>query len=308
MRTAVLTLLCFVAFGDAMNAQRFSLLPQVGFENAKTKINYNGLGSFAPSGVKFSPQASIRLNYASKPGHGFFLGAASSRSSLLYSFTDPENGMTNFSSVAAGTQIQLEGGYQFNSKRISLSRSKKPSGADKATVETKKDGSCQKSYSSGCSKKNNKSSQATAFKNKGSWVRVQPSAGIGFIPAVKNDLVTKTQSSQTTYEYRAGNWQTGLIAGTSFEFGRSNTRLFTVSVNYYKGLSNLGTQTLTTSDGVKSVTTNLQSSVSGWNMRVGIPFSLAKSSDPKNRADKKTIRRKTNCQQYRVIRYRCGMN
>ena len=39
--------------------------------------------TFLPShqmGVKFTPQASLRLNYSSKQGHGFFLGAATSRS------------------------------------------------------------------------------------------------------------------------------------------------------------------------------------------------------------------------------------
>ena len=312
MRTAALTLLCFVAFGYAMNAQRFSLLPQVGFENSKTKISYNDLRSFSPAGVKFSPQASLRLNYASKRGHGFFLGAATNRSAILFSFTDPENGMNNFNTATGNMQLRFEGGYQFNSKAISLNSSKKLADKSKTkTSETKSCGSneyksCCRKNSSGCSRNNNKASQPALAKNKVSWVRIQPSAGLGFIPAVKNDVVTKTQTGQTTYEYRAGNWQTGLIAGTSFEFGNNKTRLFTVSVNYFRGLGNLDKQTLTTSDGIKPVTTTLQSSVSGWNMRVGIPFSLAKHPASKNKTDKKIMHRNTNCQQYRIIKYRCG--
>jgi hypothetical protein len=308
MRTAALTLLCFVAFGYAMNAQRFSLLPQVGFENAKTNISYNNLSSFSPAGVKFTPQASLRLNYASKPGHGFFLGAATSRSAILYSFTDPENGMSNFKTAAANMQLQFEGGYQFNSKPISLGRSKSntKTEARKSCGSKPEKSSCQRSYSSSCGSRNsNKSKQALSAG--GSWLRIQPSVGMGFIPVTRTDVVTKTQSSQTTYEYRAGNWQTGLIAGTSFEFGNNKTRLVTLSINYFKGLGNLNTTTLTTSDGVKSLTTNLKSDVSGWNMRVGIPFSLQKNkSASKSKKENKPADRKTNCQQYRVIRYRCG--
>ena len=67
MRTAALTLLSFVAFGYAAKAQKFSLLPQVGFENSKTKIQYNNLffffacrGSFFSAG--WSCSLIINLN------------------------------------------------------------------------------------------------------------------------------------------------------------------------------------------------------------------------------------------------------
>src|SRR5215475_5937641 len=112
MRAAALTLLCFVASVYAANSQRFSLLPQVGFENSKTNISYNHLSDFSPIGIKFSPQASLRLNYSSKQGHGFYLGVASSRSIVHFSFTDPESGMNNFKAVAGNMQLRLEGGYQ----------------------------------------------------------------------------------------------------------------------------------------------------------------------------------------------------
>ncbi|MBL7740838.1 MAG: hypothetical protein JNK14_16580 [Chitinophagaceae bacterium] len=315
MRTAALTLFCIVAFGYAMNAQRFSLLPQVGFENSKTKISYNDLPSFAPGGVKFTPQASLRLNYSSKPGHGFFLGAATSRSVVQFSFADPETGMNNFAATTGNLQLRLEGGYQFRSKPISLSRTKQP--ATKTRSETKKKGcssytqksSCSKSYSSSrCGGSSNRSTQPALAKNKGSWMRIIPSAGMGFIPAVRKDVVTKTQSGVTSYEYRAGNWQTGLIAGTSFEFGNRNTPKLTVSINYFKGIGNLNTQTIISSDNIKSTTTTLQSSVSGWNLRAGIPFSLAKKPASKNKIAKKMAERKTNCQEYRIIRYRCVGN
>jgi hypothetical protein len=131
---------------------------------------------------------------------------------------------------------------------------------------------------------------------------------MGFIPAVKTDIIAKTQNSQTTYEYRAGNWQTGLIAGSGFEFGKGNVSKFTVSINYFKGLGNLDKQSITTTDGSKVTTTTLQSSVSGWNLKVGIPISLAKKPAIKNRVEKKVIERKVNCQEYRIIKYRCSGN
>jgi hypothetical protein len=294
MRTAALTLLVFVAFGYAAKSQKFSLVPQVGFENSKTKISYNDLGSFSPIGVKFSPQASLRLNYSSKQGHGFFIGAATSRSVVSFSFTDPETGMNNFKATAGNMQLRMEGGYQFNTKPISLNSSKKSS----ASSTEKKNCSSRSSHC--CSRSSNKTKEQSLSKNKSSWVRIQPSVGIGFIPGIKNDVVTKTQAGQTTYQYNAGNWNTALIAGTGFEFGRGSTRQFTISVNYLKGLGNMDEKTITSTSGGKTVTTNLESASSAWNLKVGIPFTLK----AKNKSDKKTEHRRSGCGQYRII-YRC---
>lgn len=307
MRNAAFTILCFVAFGYAANAQKFSLLPQVGFENSKTSISYNDLRSFSPQGIKFSPQVSLRLNYSSKQGQGFFLGVANSRSVVSYSFTDPETGMNDFTSTTGNMQLRLEGGYQFNSKPIPLNRSKQSSAnsAKKSSSSYSSSSSCSRSYSSSrCSPNSNKAKQPSLSRNKNSWVRIQPSIGMGFIPAVKTDVITRTQGGQTTYQYNAGNWNTALIAGAGFEFGKGNTRQFTVSVNYFKGLGNLDEQTISSMSGVKSITTTLQSAVSGWNLKVGIPFSLvSKKPAVKNRTEKKT-QQKSGCGQYKII-YRC---
>jgi hypothetical protein len=295
MRNTVLTLFLFVVFGYAANSQRFSLLPQVGFENSKTKIGFNDLGSFSPIGVKFSPQASLRLNYSSKQGHGFFLGVATSRSVVSFSFTDPETGMNNFTATAGNMQLRMEGGYQFNTKPISLKSSKQPS----VNNSTQKKSCCAGS-SHCCSRNSNKAKEQSFNKSKNSWVRIQPSIGMGFIPATKNDIVAKTQAGQTTYQYNAGNWNTALIAGTAFEFGRGRTRQFTVSVNYFKGLGNMGEKTISSVSGGKAVTTILESASSGWNVKVGIPFTL----NAKNKPDRKTEHHRSGCGQYRIM-YRC---
>ncbi len=292
MRNAAL-ILFFVALGYVANSQRFSLLPQVGFENSKTKISYNDLASFSPVGVKFTPQASLRLNYSSKQGHGFFLGAATSRSVVSFNFTDPETLRNNFSATAGSLQLRLEGGYQFSSKPISLNKSKGASAGN----EEKKD--CR--FSSRCCSRNSCNSKTNSYrKNSSSWVRIQPSVGMGFIPAVKNDVVTKSQAGQTTYQYNAGNWQTALIAGAGFEFGKGSTRKLAVSLNYIKGLGNLDEQTITSVSGGKTVTTILESVSSGWNLRLGIPITL--KSNP--RTNNKTEHHRNGCGQYRMI-YRC---
>jgi hypothetical protein len=270
-------------------------LPQVGFENSKTKISFNDLGSFSPTGVKFSPQASLRLNYSSKQGHGFFLGVATSRSVVSFSFTDPETGMNNFTATAGNMQLRMEGGYQFNTKRISLKSSKQPSANN--STKTK---SCWASSSHCCSRNSNKAKEPSSSKRKNSWVRIQPSIGMGFIPATKNDIATKTQAGQTTYQYKAGNWNTALIAGTAFEFGRGSTRQFTVSINYFKGLGNMDEKTISSVSGAKAVTTILESASSGWNLKVGIPFTLK----AKNKLDRKTEHGRSGCGQYRIM-YRC---
>jgi len=311
MRNAALTLLCFAVFGYAANAQRFSLLPQAGFENSTTKISYNDLRSFSPLGIRFTPQASLRLNYSSKQGHGFFLGAGTSRSLVSFSFTDLEKGMNNFTTVTGDMRLQLEGGYLFNSKPISLGKSKHAVAKKQTTTNPARKScgsyslqirsSCTKNYSSSSScRSGNKVKQTAHSKKNNSWVRIQPSVGMGFIPSVKTDVVTSIKGGQTTYQYNAGNWNTALMAGAGFEFGKGKTRQFTVSLNYFTGIGNLDDQTISSVSGAKSITTTLASNVSGWNMKVGIPFSLG----AKNPAAKHRTQQRPACGQNKII-YRC---
>ena len=313
MRTAALTLLSFVAFGYAAKAQKFSLLPQVGFENSKTTIQYNNRSPFAPAGVVFSPQVGLQFAYKSKPGHGVFLGASSSRSTVPFRFTNPETGMNNYKALTGNMQVRLEGGYQFSSKPIHFKKQSNTTIKQDENKITEKKSCSSYSYKNSCMKKKteaNRSSDATTLKqpgiNKGGWVRFQPSVGMGFIPSVKTDVITKMQNGQTTYEYRAGNWNTALVTGMGFEFGKNNTRLFTLSVNYFKGIGNLEKQTVSTVIGTKTLTTQLQSEVSGWNMRIGVPFTLgAKKPAIKQQAVKKTQQPKSKCGQYKIM-YRCN--
>lgn len=303
MRTAALTLLCSVAFTMVTKAQRFSLLPQVGFENSRTLVSYNDASGFSPIGIKFSPQASLRLAYATHKGHGFFFGINSIRNSVSYEFSDPETGMSSFKANSGDMKIGFEGGYQFNTRKIQFrpsrastsSRTAESSSGKRCGSYTRTSCRSSSAYSSRCGSSDRKSTA------KQSWVRIQPSVGMGFLPTSTSGIVTKTRNGQTTYEYEAGNWKTAMLAGAGFEFGKNNTRLFTVSLNYFKGLGNLDKQTLTTVSGTKTTTTTLSSKVSGWNLRVGIPFTLGGSN---NSSRQMTEKKKADCMQYR-IQYRC---
>ena len=315
MRSITLTGILFIA-SIVMNAQRLSLTPQVGFENSKTSINYNNLGSFAPLNGEFNPQISFRLDYKFKQGFGPYIGASTSRSVVLYSFNDIENGMNLYNATKANMQLRLEAGYQFTTNPIMFN---KPSSTQKSSAtKTKTQGKsscgnysyrshCSKNYSSSSSHCQNKTNLARKVenKNKGGWVRLIPSVGIGFIPSPKTDVIAKTQGGQTTYEYRAGNWNTAFMTGMGFEFGRNKQRLLNVSVNYFTGIGNMSKQTISGISGTKASYASLQSNASGWNMRIGIPFTLAEKKPAKTKSVNKV--KKTNCSERKIIeyKYRC---
>lgn len=295
MRTAALTLI-FVACACAANSQRFTLLPQVGFENSKTSVSYNGSEFYVPTGIKFSPHASLRLNYASPKGHGFFVGASSSRSQVTYNYANPELGQAIYTANHENIQVSLEGGYLFNSKPLSLGKASKSASSKENASKGSKCGSYSKSSCASKSYNRCGSSKATKEKEKvssrnNSWVRIQPSIGMGFKPVTDQELVPVVKNNQVVYDYKAGNWNTALLTGVGFEFGRGKNRLFTVSANYVKGIGNMGEQSLTTESGGKTTTTTLQSRASSWNLRVGIPFTLKKASPAK---------KKSGCHQYKI--------
>ena len=314
MRSIALTGILFIASAIAMNAQKLSLTPQVGFENSKTSVTYNNLPSFAPLGGEFNPQVSLRLDYKFKQGFGPYLGVSTSRSVVSYSFSDIDNGMNAFSATKANMQVRMEAGYQFTTNPISFNGSKSRASSSTSRSTNKSScgsyssrSNCSKSYSSKSSHCQSKNSSARKVenKNKGGWVRLQPSVGIGFIPSPKTDVISKTQGGLTTYEYRAGNWNTALTSGMGFEFGRNKQRLLNVSVNYYTGIGNLGKQTVSTVSGTKTSVAHLESNSSGWGMRIGIPFTLAEKNKVKNKSQTRT--KKTSCSEriQTEYKYRC---
>src|SRR6185436_15557172 len=207
MRSIALTGILFIAT-IAMNAQqRLSLTPQVGFENSKTSINYNNLGSFSPLNGQFNPQISLRLDYKFKQGFGPYIGASTSRSVVLYGFNDVENGMNIYNATKANMQLRFEAGYQFTTNPLFFNKTRSSSSKTKTQGKSScgsysSHSCCSRSFSSSshCQSKNS-TARKVENKNKGAWVRLQPSVGIGFIPSPKTDVITKTQGGQTAYEY-----------------------------------------------------------------------------------------------------------
>ena len=315
MRSVAFTGILFIASAIAMNAQKLSLTPQVGFENSRTAITYNNLQSFAPLGGEFSPQVSLRLDYKFKQGFGPYLGVSTSRSGVLYSFSDIENGMNLYSATKANMQLRMEAGYQFTTNAIFFNKAKQSNQSRTAPSKARSanKGSCGSySYKSNCSKNyssksssyqsKNSSARKVENKNKGGWVRLQPSVGIGFIPSPKTDVISKTQGGLTTYEYRAGNWNTALTTGMAFEFGRNKQRLLNVSVNYYSAIGNLDRQIISTVSGSKTSVANLESNSSGWGLRIGIPFTLAEKKPAKHKSQTRT--KKTSCSEKTKAEYK----
>lgn len=318
MRSVALSGL-FIVSSLAMNGQKLSLTPQVGFESSKTTVNYNSLGSFAPMGSSFDPQVSLRLDYKFKQGFGPYVGASTSRSGVLYNFNDLEHGMSVYSATKANMQVRLEAGYQFTTNPILFKKANKPATTSTSKPAAKKSSCGNYSYRSNCTK--NYSSQSSSRcqsksstakkaenKNKGGWLRLQPSVGVGYIFAPKTDIVSKTDGLQTTYEYRAGNWNTAFLTGMGFEFGRNKQRLVNVSINYFTAIGNMGKQTVSNVSEIKTTHATLESDASGWNMRIGIPFTLAEKKQGKPKSTTTKTKKTSTCDKTRIeYRSRCIM-
>jgi hypothetical protein len=280
-------LLVIAVFGTAANAQ-FTLRPQIGIENPITKISYNDLSSFTPV-TQFQPQVAIHADYKFKSGFGPFVGLSSSRTAVNYNFNDPATGMTAYTATMSKIQLALQAGLQYSSKAFSLTNQSAAGKCNSENRSTMRTGCCHSSHS--CCSKTGLTEKATPKKD--AWtVRLQPSAGLSYIPSNKPTLSEKSPG----YVYNAGNLKTAIVTGMSFEFARNKAKFLTVSFNYFKGLGNDETTfTASSASASKTVTTTLSSKVSGWNASVGIPISFAKSSSSKNK------RHHSGCgEQYRI--------
>jgi len=305
MRRPVL-IAAFAGITLTANSQ-LTILPQAGFENSNTRISYNNLPYFSPL-AQLQPKFSIRADYKLKNGFGPFAGISTSRSLVSYYFDDPEKGMTDYSASVGKMLAQLQAGLQYTSKPIFLKRqsSSSQTSAPKSVETTSANKSYFSSrcshYYSGCGSKQSSTAQKTKPQNKGWSFRLQPSAGVGFMPSNIEDLVVNPGGGLSNYTYNAGNSKTMLLTGMGFEFAKSEKRLFTLSVNYFKGLGD-HSASFTSETGGKTITTILNSKISGWGATLGIPISFNKKTTAKPKSEQKTYH---GCQQYRMeCRYRC---
>lgn len=311
MRPVILLCLCVIS-GNILNAQ-FTVLPQLGFENSRTSVEFNELSSFAPGCGQLSPQAGVRLDYKFKQLHGPYIGIATSRSIIKFNFSEPATGMDAYTTSRGNTQLRLEGGYQVSTKPIYFKKSRSTNSNLSSKEHSQKSmerKSCGGSMiRSSCGSKAANRTVAAKSNDKGSWVRIQPSLGVAYIPsAPTSEIYTKSQGMQTNYEYNAGNWKTAVTSGVGFEFGNNEKRTFNISINYLKGISNLDAKTINTVSGNKPSNTSLESNASNWNLRMGIPISLTKKKPVvKQQVIEKNYKEEKKCGQYRIqYKSRCS--
>lgn len=269
-----------IVFSYASNAQ-FKIQPQIGLESSTTTINYNEVS--IPSGMQFSPKLGLRAEYQIKKGHGVFAGISTSAPTVDFNFSALPAGAGTYNTSRENLQVRFEGGYQFSTKPISLS---KPKAASQATSSRNfgygdmgSRGSCIRKMSCGrqsAMKQCGKNSSRTVAKNSGSYLRIIPSAGFAFIPSQPSEIETKSPGSATTHTYKAGAWNTAFITGAGFEFGSNRQAKYIVSVNYLKGLGNMDTKTVNSVTNGKSVATSVSSNASAWSISLGVPISLSK--------------------------------
>ena len=298
MKYLYLSSLC-IMFGCVVQAQ-LSIVPQLGIENSRTTVSYNKSSSFSPLGTKVSPHASVRLDYKFKKGHGPFAGLATTRSAVNYSFSNPETGNTMYTASRDNTTLRIEGGYQFSTKPIyfnkSASKNRSKTVGSKTSSTSK---SCRDFYTRfSCGSKSYSAPAPSTSSTKSTWMSIQPSAGMAFVPtASAAEIVAQNAGNATNYEYAAGNWKTAAIAGVGFAFGKGDQQKLLVSINYLQGIGNLQTESITTTSDLKPTTTYLSSNASNWNLRIGVPFNLTKTKKPATQKEAIIIKQRSETKQ-----------
>jgi hypothetical protein len=219
-----------------------------------------------------------------KTGHGAFVSAGTNHSIVSYDFANVESGRDLYSAYTGKYKLNMQAGYQYNSKPIYLNKA----AAARSLKQLQEKKQAEKGYSSyksrcgmyagRCGSGNNNASNSTpsTVQDKGWYVSVQPSVGAAYIPSVKNSLNTKTTGSQPVYNFEAGNYSYALVSGVGFELGKNEQRKVTLGINYLKGIGNLNDEVIATGTDAKPTFTRLNSSSSTWSVTAGIPLTLGK--------------------------------
>jgi len=255
--------------GASASAQ-LTLLPQIGFESAKTTLRYNDMSNLSPLGAESMLKASLRMDYRFKSGHSPFISIGTSPSVVTQNFANPATALKTYNVSTGPLQWRLEAGYQYSSKPIQLGKSK--SGNEKAAAPEPQARHQCGSYSHHCCGQN-KSNPSKQMQNLS--MRLQPSIGFAYKPASDN-----VSSSAGSYSYKAGNWNTAVTSSMGVEFDRGKERLMTVSLFYTKGLGNMGTETINWEVNGKPASSSFSSKAGSWGMVIGVPFNLAKTKKP----------------------------
>ena len=267
MKPAAFTMMPVLFVAISANAQ-LSFLPQLGFEQSKTLVQYNNSSSFSPIGSQANLKANLRMDYRFKKGHGPYIAVGTAPGAVAFSFNDIANAATNFKAAQNSLQWKLEGGYQYTSKPINLKKASAKQAEKTTTQNTEVRSKCGSYYSY----QRQERTATTAKKQDNNLnLRLQPSVGVAYLPSIKNDVV----SNGSSYQYNAGNYKTAFTSGMGFEFARGKQRLFTITAFYTKGLGNLD-ETITSIQNNKDVNNLVSSNTSSWGLMAGVPFSFTK--------------------------------
>ena len=301
MRTATLVTITFVAMSQATTAQKFTLLPQAGVENSRTTVQYNGLPSFLPAGEVLSPYLGVRMDYTSKQGHGAFVGITTSHSVVSYNFSDLETGMKEYNASPGDMKLRFEEDTSLAPNVIYFNKSGSASNSAQSHPQAKAvRKSCGGSFVEyHCRKSLDNAMGYTKTKNKGWYMSIQPSLGISSAPSAKSAISTSEDAATIDYNYKAGDWSTAIITGAGFEFGKNKQRMFTIVINYLKGIGNLDTRTVTAIVGNKTTTATLKSAASSWNITAGIPIALTNNKTAQKQKVTETKEFHWKCGQYK---------
>ena len=280
MKSTVLTCLLCIAAGGVLHAQ-LSFLPQIGFEQARTTLNYNSLST---SGAEGNLRASLKMDYRFKGGHGPYVNLGTSPAPIHFSFDNSGQLVKGLGAAKSNLQFRVETGYQYSSKPIFFGKSRNTSSAASSEVNTQSTAqqkSCgSTTYKASCRKTKNISK--TALANNNLNMRLQPSMGFAYVPSTSEGI----NQTSNGFTYNATNWKTALVPAVGFEFAKGTNRLFTLTVFYTQPLG-LQEETFIGSTGTKAITTALTPKASTWGMTVGVPFSFAKANTHKTKKVKK---------------------
>ena len=140
--------------------------------------------------------------------------------------------------------------------------------------------------------------RAAAKKSSGYNLRVQPFAGMAFVPS------PVTAASDNGYVANAGNWKTAFITGANVEVGKGAARKFVVGLQYLQGLG-MKTENFAAMKEGAPYNAAVKPYATAWNVTVGVPISLTKAKKAPEAAKPTPAPevKKTSCSSYRK---RCG--
>ena len=295
MRTTVTTLLVFIVWGHATTAQQLRLVPQTGFEKIRTSISQND-GSFSSLKNCLAPNLGLRMEYNFRKGHGPYIELLTNRSVTGVDYSSKESGVQQENIFGGDKRFAIGGGYQLSSKAIRLSKNNSQVG----TSSYKKQ--CI-GYASRCGQK--KEIKSVKSTNNGWTLRLQPAAGVVYIPGIPEDVVHR----DAAFRYNAGNTDLAILTRMGFEFSKNRQGVITLALNYQKGIGNMDEVTVSSTAGTKTSVTKLNSKTSSWGLTAGIPITLYKKKPAVKKLIMKISERKTEaekkqkCQQYKMS---CG--